>query len=295
MFNFFNVHSSSFNLTLINLVLLDNNDKLTNKLFKLARDFSNMIEFTMLSWDVAWAVVLGYLLGSIPFSWIIVKLGLKGLDIRSVGSKNVGGRNVIRAFKHEGKSNGLAYTMGLIAAVLDIFKGYAAMWLAQFISFRFSQEDPWVILAGAFAVLGHNWCIWLWGPGGKGVASTLGTVMYFNPIFFPVWLVLFFLLGSVIMYSAIAYIVSFVILAVVLFFWSYIPWFVTPAVFNENDPSAYGFNAELFGFIAMITMVLIVIVILTRQRENFEKIKTGEASKMKLYKIFYGKADEALK
>ena len=247
----------------------------------------------MITVDVVWAAFLGYLLGSIPFAFLVVKLFLKGLDIRTVGSKNVGGRNVIRAFKAEEKSNGLAYTMGITVAILDMLKGFFAMWLTVYISYAFAKGDPWVIcFAGPAAILGHNWPIWLLGPGGKGVASTLGSMIFFNPIFLVVWLVLYFLLGSIIMYSAIAYIVSFIVMGVILFAWSYIPWFVSAMEVGAGpDPNTL---SEL-GLIAMITMFAITVVVLTRQKENFLKIKTGEAKKMKLYKIFYGKADEVLK
>ena len=138
----------------------------------------------MITVDVVWATFLGYLLGSIPFAFLVVKLFLNGLDIRTIGSKNVGGRNVIRAFKAEEKPNGLAYTMGITVAVLDMLKGFFAMWLAVYISFAFAKGDLWVIcFAGPAAILGHNWPIWLLGPGGKGVASTLGSMIFFNPIF----------------------------------------------------------------------------------------------------------------
>ena len=60
------------------------------------------------------------------------------------------------------------------------------------------------------------------------------------------------------------------------------------------DPNSAEFVRQ-FGLAAMITMFAITAVVLTRQQENFMKIKTGEAKKMKLYKIFYGKADEVLK
>jgi len=241
----------------------------------------------MASIDLLWAAGIGYLLGSIPFAFIVVKLFL-GIDIRTVGSKNVGGRNVIRAFKAKEKPNGLAYGIGITVAILDMLKGFFAMWLTIYLSYAFANADPWVIcVAGPCAILGHNWPIWLLGPGGRGVASTLGSMIFLNPIFLVVWLVLFFLLGSVVMYSAIAYIVSFVIMAVILIFW---PWWVSPMEMFA-DPA----TIQVFGWIAFTTMLAITIVVLTRQRENFAKIKTGEAKKMKLYKIFFGKAEEALK
>lgn len=242
--------------------------------------------------DVLWAAAIGYLLGSIPFAYLVVKIFLK-IDIRTVGSKNVGGRNVIRSFKAHEKPDGLAYTMGFGVAILDMLKGFFAMWLTIFISYAFANGDLWVIcFAGPFAILGHNWPIWLWGPGGKGVATTLGSLIFFNPIFLVVWLILFFLLGSIIMYSAIAYLVSFVLIGVILWAWGMIPWFISVA---GNYADINGTAANEFGFIAMITMFAITLVVITRQKENFMKIKTGEATKMKLYKIFFGKAEEALK
>ncbi len=248
----------------------------------------------MVSIDVLWALGIGYLLGSIPFAWIIVKLWLR-IDIRTVGSKNVGGRNVIRAFQAQGKSKGLAYTVGLIEAIMDILKGFFAMWLCVYISFTFSNSDPWVVaFAGPAAILGHNWPIWLWGPGGKGVATTLGSMIFFNPIFLPVWLVLFFVLGSAIMYSAITYLVSFVVLGVIFIFWGTYIWdWISPANMHV-DLNASPVN-DVFGWVAFATMVAITLVVLSRQGENFRKIKSGEAGKMKLWKIFQGKADEALK
>lgn len=250
----------------------------------------------MITIDVLWAAALGYLLGSIPIAWIVVKLWLK-IDIRTVGSKNVGGRNVIRAFQAQEKPKKLAYTVGLIEAILDMLKGFFAMWLAVWISFTFSNGDIWVVaFAGPAAILGHNWCIWLWGPGGKGVASTLGTMIFFNPIFLPVWLVLFFVLGSAIMYSAITYLVSFIVLGVIFIFWGTHIWkWISPA----NSSELINLNAtpivEIFGWVAFATMVAITLVVLSRQGENFRKIKTGESKKMKLWKLFQGKADEALK
>ncbi|MHA2358232.1 MAG: glycerol-3-phosphate acyltransferase [Candidatus Heimdallarchaeaceae archaeon] len=242
----------------------------------------------MASIDLLWAAGIGYLLGSIPFAFLVVKIFL-GIDIRTVGSKNVGGRNVTRAFQAEGKPSGLAYGMGIVVAILDMLKGYFAMWLTFYLSFAFANADPWVIcVAGPCAILGHNWPVWLLGPGGKGVASTLGSMMFFNPIFILVWLVLYFLLGSVIMYSAIAYIVSFVLMAVILIFW---PWFVATPIQMFVDPQ----TLEILGWIGFATMLAITVVVLTRQGENFAKIRTGEAKKMKLYKIFFGKAEEALK
>ncbi len=242
--------------------------------------------------DILWAAVIGYLLGSIPLSFLIVKIFLNGLDIRTIGSHNVGGRNVIRAFKLKEKPSSVAYTAGLIVAIFDIGKGYLAMWLAQYLSYTtsFGNKDPWTIcFAGVFAILGHNWPIWLMSHGGRGVASTLGEMTYFNPLFIVIWLVLYFLLSIPLMYSAIIYITSFLIIGVILYFWPMIPW----GIVSPMDPSLR--HSPDLGLVSMVMMFGITLVVLSRQKENFIKIKNGEAKRMKLWKIFSGKADEALK
>jgi len=101
-------------------------------------------------------VILFYLLGAIPFSYLIVRL-VKGVDIRSFGSGNVGATNV-------GRLCGWPYY--LLALVLDLGKGVAAALLAL----------HWGLppaLAG-LAVVGHDWSIFLGFSGGKGVATSLG-------------------------------------------------------------------------------------------------------------------------
>jgi len=242
----------------------------------------------MVTVDVVWAVAIGYLFGSLPSAYILCKILLKGLDIRTVGSKNVGGRNLIRALKQAGKPDWFSYSMGLVILVFDVLKGYLAMLLVQYLSFKVANGDPWVIaFAGASAVLGHNWNIWLFSAGGKGVATSMGVLIFFNPIYIPIWLVGFFVIGSIVLYSAITYIINFITMGVVLYFWE---WYVTP-ISDTN----FALVADQIPLVAMITLFALTVVVLSRQYENFAKIKSGEASKMKLWKIFKGKAEEALK
>src|SRR5690349_14015789 len=117
-------------------------------------------------------LVSAYLLGSIPFSFLVVKL-FTGADIRQVGSRNVGATNVARSF---GK------LPGIIALALDIAKGWAAVAVAQWITARpdwplgaIGKASPlhsrafWVTLAAVIAVLAHMFPVWLRFHGGKGV------------------------------------------------------------------------------------------------------------------------------
>lgn len=112
------------------------------------------------------ALVLSYLLGSIPFSQIIGRL-VKGVDLRKVGTGNVGGNNLIA-------NAGVGW--GLLGGALDAAKGVAAMWLMQAMGVTY----PLTLLAGLFAVAGHNWPVWLGFRGGKGIATGLGVLGYIS-------------------------------------------------------------------------------------------------------------------
>jgi glycerol-3-phosphate acyltransferase PlsY len=112
------------------------------------------------------AIVLGYLLGSIPFGLILTRLGGAG-DIRSIGSGNIGATNVLRTGRK-----------GLAAAtlLLDGAKGAAAVLLAGNIPVLHATPTAG-LWAGLFAVIGHMAPIWLQFRGGKGVATGLGVAL----------------------------------------------------------------------------------------------------------------------
>jgi len=95
------------------------------------------------------------------------------------------------------------------------------------------------------------------------------------------------------MYSAITYILVFILTGVALYFLP-VNWFWTPLKAMGINP-ATDFTNPTIELIAMITLFGLTLVILTRQSENFRKIKTGEAKKMKIWKVFVGKFGEVLK
>jgi glycerol-3-phosphate acyltransferase PlsY len=108
------------------------------------------------------AAIGGYLLGSIPFGLVLTRAAGLG-DIRAIGSGNIGATNVLRTGR-----KGLA----LATLLLDGGKGAIAALLALLVL------GPQAMLVAAFAaVLGHNFPVWLGFKGGKGVATTLGTLM----------------------------------------------------------------------------------------------------------------------
>lgn len=110
------------------------------------------------------ALAFGYLLGSIPFGLVLTKLSGLG-DIRQIGSGNIGATNVLRTGRKD---------LALATLLLDGGKGAIAVLIARLIS-----EDLTVIAGGA-AILGHLFPVWLKFKGGKGVATTLGTLIAAN-------------------------------------------------------------------------------------------------------------------
>ncbi len=116
------------------------------------------------------AIIIGYLLGSIPSAYIATRL-VKGKDIRQLGGGNVGGLNV---FREVGPWPALA------AGITDVGKGAAAVAIAYWL---LAVPPLFVLLAGLAAVIGHNWMVFLKFSGGKGMGSTIGALAGVMPLY----------------------------------------------------------------------------------------------------------------
>jgi glycerol-3-phosphate acyltransferase PlsY len=124
------------------------------------------------------ALVAGYIVGGIPFGYLIARL--RGVDIRTVGSGNVGATNVGRA---------LGRKWGFLALTLDIAKGYFPVAYAAPVIARFfgTLNDEYALSAmGLGAIMGHVFTPWLGFRGGKGVATSIGV---FAALFYA-WIML---------------------------------------------------------------------------------------------------------
>ena len=106
-------------------------------------------------------VLLGYLLGSIPFGYLLVR-ATGGGDIRQMGSGNIGATNVARTS---------GWAVGVATLVLDAAKGFLAVWFTQHFS---GGNIRFMVYAGLAAILGHVFPAWLKFAGGKGVATAMG-------------------------------------------------------------------------------------------------------------------------
>jgi len=127
--------------------------------------------------SLAVIIVSSYLLGSIPFGYLLVRI-FRGEDVRQSGSGNIGATNVSRK----------SPVLGVITLLLDALKGSAAVLLAAYItrptaSQCIPAEQRYVLmsLAALFAVIGHVFPLWLKFRGGKGVATALGSFALISP------------------------------------------------------------------------------------------------------------------
>jgi len=126
------------------------------------------------------AVVLGYLLGSIPSAYIATRVAT-GKDVRRLGGGNVGGLNVYRE---------VGAIPAAVAGIVDLGKGAAAVAIAQWL---LDVSQPFVLAAVVAAVVGHNWMVFLKFSGGKGMGAAIGALFVLLPVCgYPLGLAFFF-------------------------------------------------------------------------------------------------------
>ncbi|WP_088102222.1 glycerol-3-phosphate 1-O-acyltransferase PlsY [Halalkalibacter urbisdiaboli] len=191
--------------------------------------------------------LIGYLLGSISFSYIIAKK-IKKVDIRQHGSGNAGATNTLRVL-------GVGPAVSVLA--LDIFKGVIAVWIGVFLAPNDSGLFP--AIAGLAAILGHNWPVYYGFRGGKGVATTIGVLA--SLVFFPA------LFAGVIAIISI-FITRYVSLGSLLFV-LFTPIFTSIFLHTYDYPSLY-----------IVLTVVVALLSFWRHRTNIQRLFTGTESKI---------------
>jgi glycerol-3-phosphate acyltransferase PlsY len=127
----------------------------------------------------AFVLLACYFIGAVPFGWIVGKV-TRGVDIRQLGSGNIGFTNALRT---------LGWGPAVTVLIADIAKGVAAVLLTRAIM----REETWAVWGGLCSVAGHNWSVFLKFGGGRGVATSLGVIIGLAPLValcaFLVWLI----------------------------------------------------------------------------------------------------------
>lgn len=148
------------------------------------------------------AIIIAYLLGSVPMGLIVTKIAGKG-DLRRVGSGNIGATNVMRV-------GGLR--MAGLVWLLDMAKAIVAVYIGKYVGG--AAFGAW---CGFVAVVGHCYPLWLRFHGGKGISSLFGVLLAINPLLFVIvgieWLVVALGVG----YSSLGAIVAFCVMPILGF------------------------------------------------------------------------------
>lgn len=128
-------------------------------------------------------VVLSYFMGSIPFGLVLGKL--KGVDVREVGSGNIGATNVAR---------NLGKRLGALVLLLDLLKSAIPTFVAKLLVSRGELSLSYLAFVAIAAIVGHCYPVWLRFRGGKGVATSLGVFLVVDPMLAGIGIGIFALL-----------------------------------------------------------------------------------------------------
>jgi acyl phosphate:glycerol-3-phosphate acyltransferase len=195
------------------------------------------------------SVLVAYLLGSIPFGYLLVRLSVGG-DVRETGSGGTGATNVTR---RAGKP------VGVLTLLLDLLKGTTAVLLARWL---LGAGDAWWICAAAVAaVLGHVFPVWLRFRGGKGVATGLGVFLLLAPL------------------ATLCALAAFV---VVVWLWRYVSLgSMAAALVLPLAVGAFGAGDTATKPVLVIAAIGAALIVFMH-RANIGRLRRGEESKLKL-------------
>ena len=204
----------------------------------------------MIELKLAGLVILGYLIGAIPFGVIVSKLA-RGIDVREHGSGSMGMTNVMRTV---GKRAGAA------VLIADVLKGAGAVALAWPIIGSASDTFAWGCAAGGVAaVIGHSWPVYIGFRGGRGIATGFGALLV---IYWPVALIS--LAVFVIVVSIYRYVSLGSILAATTMLLSMIPF-----VIYDKEPVA-----------SIVFASVVAAIVIFRHRGNIRRLSSGTESKV---------------
>lgn len=203
-------------------------------------------------------LVLAFVIGSIPFGFIIGKM--KGVDLRTVGSKNIGATNA-------GRILGKKYAV--LTYILDMLKGAIIVLLFRFciIPAKYCLINP--MLYGLVAVIGHSFSLFLKFRGGKSVSCGCGAVAGYAPILLPIILIIFFIIKKLSKLVSLSSLVS-----------AIFTFIIALAISLITGDFLVMYSEELrfwpYNYVFLIFVFLIVIVVYIKHWSNIKRLLKHE-------------------
>ncbi|MBI4654872.1 MAG: glycerol-3-phosphate 1-O-acyltransferase PlsY [Nitrospirae bacterium] len=185
-------------------------------------------------------VMAAYLIGSIPFGVLVSKI--KGVDLKSVGSRNIGATNVLRTV---GKFPALITLLG------DSLKGTVVILIYRMMD----GGELWESVTGISVILGHIYSIFLSFRGGKGVATGFGVLAIYSPVEAVVVIIIWLVTAFYTRYSSLAAVISYTAL---------------PIIFLLSDAS----------YVKMVFAIVVSLLIILQHRANIKRLLDGTESKI---------------
>ena len=190
-------------------------------------------------------IITAYLLGNISTSYIVAKR-LAGVDIRTQGSGNAGSTNVLRT---------LGKKAGALTFIGDVLKGLIAVLIARFIAYGVNLDDTTcAYIAVVAVVLGHNYPVFLGFKGGKGVATSLGSMLGMNPLVALLCLGFFIIIVAITKYVSLGSILGIGLSPIIM-------------MINHNTKGV------------LVTLFLTISVVITH-KENIKRLLNGTERKL---------------
>lgn len=177
-------------------------------------------------------LVVAYLAGGIPFGYLLVRMKT-GRDVRTMGSGNIGATNVLRT---------TGRFVAIVTLILDIGKGFFAVWLAH----KFTADSPLWMSAAALAVMaGHAYPVFLKFQGGRAVASFVGAFLYLTPVPLLASILLFVIVVAATKYISMGSIIAAGSLPLAVWLIEHPPWPVLTAALAAGVFIIYRHSANI--------------------------------------------------
>ena len=184
---------------------------------------------------------ISYLIGAIPFGLIIAK-SKQGIDLRQVGSGNIGATNVART---------CGFFYGLCTFLLDMLKGIFSVAIA----FKLSANPVFISLAAISVILGHMYSVFLNYNGGKGVATTIGIYLILNPCALIISAIISLLIIYLTGYVSLGSIILVIVMVIFMLFQK--------------------------GFIYFILSLIIMLLVINKHKDNVVRVLKGQENTWK--------------